>query len=80
MGEDSSGFTNEQSPRGWAFSGHLLDQKSKSPLFPGGGGRGWLQMTIQLLWLLLETNALHVSGIVIDIRDDQTLMIRNLTS
>ena len=37
----SSGFTNEQSPQGRAFSGDLLDQKSKSPLFPvvrGGGG------------------------------------------
>ena len=40
----SSGFTNEQSPQGRAFSGDLLDQKSKSPLFPGAGGP-WLQMT-----------------------------------
>ena len=46
-GENSSGFTNEQSPQGGAFSGDLLDQKSKSPLFPGSGGGGgsWLQMT-----------------------------------
>ena len=34
----SSGFTNQQSPQGRAFSGDLLDQKSKSPLFPGAGG------------------------------------------
>ena len=34
----SSGFTNEQSPQGQAFSRDLLDQKSKSPLFPGAGG------------------------------------------
>ena len=40
QGENSSGFTKEQSPQGGAFSGHLLDQKSKSPLFPGD----WLQM------------------------------------
>ena len=38
MGENSSGFTNEQSPQGGAFSRDLLDQKSKSPLFPGPGG------------------------------------------
>ena len=46
-GENSSGFTNEQSPQGGAFSRNLLDQKSKSPLFPGpgGGGGAWLQMT-----------------------------------
>ena len=37
----SSGFTNEQSPQLWAFSGDLLDQKSKSPLFPGAGGHGY---------------------------------------
>ena len=29
------------------FSGDLLDQKSKSPLFPGAGGP-WLQMTSAL--------------------------------
>ena len=40
-GENSSGFTNEQSPQGRAFSGDLLDQKSKSPLFLGAGGRGY---------------------------------------
>ena len=34
----SSGFTNEQSPQGRAFSEDLLDQKLKSPLFPGAGG------------------------------------------
>ena len=44
MGENSSGFTNEQSPQGGAFSRDLLDQKSKSPLFPGPGV-SWLQMT-----------------------------------
>ena len=38
MGGNSSGFINEQSPEGWAFSGDLLDQKSKSLLFPVGGG------------------------------------------
>ena len=43
-GEKSSGFTNEQSPQGGDFSRDLLDQKSKSPLFPGPGGP-WLQMT-----------------------------------
>ena len=39
------GFTYEQSLQGGAFSRDLLDQKSKSPLFPGpcggGGGRGY---------------------------------------
>ena len=40
MGENSSGFTNEQFPQGGAFSRDLLDQKSKSPLFPGPGGGG----------------------------------------
>ena len=38
MGENSSGFTNEQSPQGGAFSRDFLDQKSKSPLFPGPVG------------------------------------------
>ena len=42
--ENSSGFTNEHAPQGGAFSGDLLDQKSKSPLFPELGGP-WLQMT-----------------------------------
>ena len=32
--EYSSGFTNEQSPQGGAFSGDSLDQKSLSSLFP----------------------------------------------
>ena len=46
MGENSSGFTNEQSPQGGAFNRDLLDQKSKPELFPGpGGGGAWLQMT-----------------------------------
>ena len=44
MGVNSSGFTNEQSPLGGAFNRDLLDQKSKSLLFPGcvcvGGGGG----------------------------------------
>ena len=44
-GENSSGFTNKQSPQGVVFSRDLLDQKSKSPLFPGAGGP-WLQMTL----------------------------------
>ena len=35
--ENISGLTNEQSPQGEAFSGVLLDQKSKSQLFPGAG-------------------------------------------
>ena len=39
--------TNEQSPQRGAFSGDLLDLKSKSPLFPGPGGP-WLQMTSAL--------------------------------
>ena len=39
-GENSGGFTNEQSPQGGAFSRDLLDQKSKSPLFSGRGGGG----------------------------------------
>ena len=50
-GENSSGFTNKQSPQGGSFSGDSLDQKkSKSPLFPGvgGGGGAWLQMTSAL--------------------------------
>ena len=33
-GGNSTGFTNEQSPHGGAFSGDLLDQKSV-PGFPG---------------------------------------------
>ena len=48
-GENSIGFTNKQSSQvGFlariAFSDDLLDQKSKFPLFPGGGGP-LLQMT-----------------------------------
>ena len=41
-GENSSGYTNEQSPQGGASSGDLLDQKSKVPsrYSPGGGGGG----------------------------------------
>ena len=35
------------SPAGGAFRRDLLDQKSKSLLFPGAGGP-WLQMTIAL--------------------------------
>ena len=41
-GGNGNGF-NEQSPQGGAFSGNLLDQNTKSPLFPGcvcGGGGG----------------------------------------
>ena len=53
-GENSSGFTNKQSPQGRAFSGDLLDQKSKSPQFPGAGGP-WLQMTSALNMQLNET-------------------------
>ena len=34
VGENNSDFTNEQSRQGAAFSRDLLDQKSKSPLFP----------------------------------------------
>ena len=46
VGENSSGFTKEQSPQGGAFSRDLLVQKSNSPLFPGaeGGGRGYKQL------------------------------------
>ena len=36
-GENSSGFTKEQSLQGGSFSGDLLDQKSKPLLFPGPG-------------------------------------------
>ena len=45
----ASSFTNEQSLQGGAFSWDLLDQNSKSPLFPGGGGRGykWLVHNIR---------------------------------
>ena len=39
-GENSSGFTNEQYLHSGAFSRDLLDQKSKSRLFPGVGGWG----------------------------------------
>ena len=35
------------SPAGWGFCRDLLDQKSKSLLFPGAGG-AWLQMTSAL--------------------------------
>ena len=35
VGENSSDFTNKQSPQDGALSGDLLDQKSKSPLFLG---------------------------------------------
>ena len=49
MGENSSGFTNEQFPQGGAFSRDLLDHKSKSPLFlVGGRGVSRLQMTSAL--------------------------------
>ena len=42
VGENSSDFTNKQSPQDGALSGDLLDQKSKSPLFLGaGGGHGY---------------------------------------
>ena len=34
-------FTNQLSQQSGGFSGDLLDQKSKSPLLPGGGGRGY---------------------------------------
>ena len=37
----------QQSPQGGAFSRDLLNQKSKSLLFPGPGGP-WLQMTSAL--------------------------------
>ena len=43
-GENSSNFTNEQSPQGRAFSGDLLDQKVKVPAIPRawvGGGHGY---------------------------------------
>ena len=44
VGGGSSGFTNELCPHGGAFSGNLLDQKSKPPPPPplfSGGGRGY---------------------------------------
>ena len=37
-GAFSGVFTIVPSPQGGDFTGDLLDQKSKSPLFPGGGG------------------------------------------
>ena len=40
---NSSGFTNK-SPQVVALSGDLLDQKSKSSIFPRGW-EAWLQMT-----------------------------------
>ena len=36
-GAFSGGFTILSSPQGGDFTGDLLDQKSKSPLSPGGG-------------------------------------------
>ena len=57
-GENSNGFTNKQSSQGGfflsriAFSDDLLDQKSKFPLFPGGGGP-LLQMTSTYLYLII---------------------------
>ena len=45
-GGNSSGFTNEQSPQGGAFSGDC------SPYFPGLGGGAWLKMISALGWLL----------------------------
>ena len=33
----AAGGGGQQSPHGRAFRGDLLDQKSKSPLCPGGG-------------------------------------------
>ena len=60
-GENSSGFTNKQSSQGGgfflsriAFSDDLLDQKSKFPLFPRGGGP-WLQMTSTLYLIILHS-------------------------
>ena len=44
MLENCSGFTNEQSLQGRAFSRDLTDQKAKSPLFPGDGGGGGKSM------------------------------------
>ena len=63
MRENSSDFTNKQSPQGGAFSRDLLDQKSKSLLFPGPGGP-WLQMTGALLpSILVNTEeAMVLSG------------------
>ena len=46
MGENSSGFTSEHSLLGGAYSGDLLDQKSKSPIFHGGGGAVDKQMHV----------------------------------
>ena len=57
MGENSSGFTNEQSLQDGAFSRDLLDRKSKSPLFPGAVGP-WLQIT----------SALVVAGLYVVVR------------
>ena len=40
--------------------GDLLDQKSKTPLFPGGGGGAWLQMTTALHKVQLQiTYTIH---------------------
>ena len=52
----SSGFTNEQSPQGRAFSGDLLDQNRYSP----GLGGPWLQMTTALLTCILCNVLEHI--------------------
>ena len=58
MGENNSGFTNEQSPQGGAFSRDLLDQKSKSPLFPGPGGGA----AVSNDWCIMRTENSHESS------------------
>ena len=40
-GGKQPGFTNCLSPQREAFSRDLLDEKSKSPLFPRAGGRDY---------------------------------------
>ena len=41
-GENGHGFTNWLSPQCGAFSRDLLNEKSKSPLFPRAGGGGFV--------------------------------------
>ena len=62
-GENSNGFTNEQSPQGGALSRDLLVQKSMFPLFPMGGmGEGWGERGYK--WLVHKISVNNFSSIL----------------
>ena len=55
-GGKSSGLANKQSPEGGAFSGNLLDQKSKSLLFHEGGASNVVGNSLYLLRTRVQTS------------------------